>query len=438
MNMRIAQLTMDAQDKSRFEIHGKSSVKYHLKANHTVEAKRWFWALNNAIQWAKDEARDEEQQKQKELLHKRRAFQEQTGQVDRISDGPDASVNTGRSTVSSKVVLSTAALSVPSTRKSSAKRPTSSIADDQESTHESFEGGLAGDDTAHPTNTTTLIGDVDDDEEYGEDASSREVQPASKDAFNITAHSANLQLRLLAQVSGALRAQSATSPAMPIADPIISQATDTYEDAVQSLQTMVGDLLRIARDRDAYWQHRLEQEADLRRLWEDSMAKVAREQDELEGRIGESEEKRKRTKRALREALEGDIGAEEAHASLGIPQTAIQEESSKEPPAQQRRKSLRAPGRLKSTFAALTELSDSDSDEDEEFFDAVGAGAVEVVNVMPMSPSSKMPAIVREATSEELATSLSGYEEPVRKRLKMEADDRPKISLWVCMALYQL
>jgi hypothetical protein len=58
--MRIGKLYMDPQDKQRFEIQGKSSVKYHLKANHQVEAKRWFWALNNAIQWAKDEAREEE------------------------------------------------------------------------------------------------------------------------------------------------------------------------------------------------------------------------------------------------------------------------------------------------------------------------------------------------------------------------------------------
>lgn len=58
--MKIAKLYMDPQDKQRFEIQGKSSVKYHLKANHQVEAKRWYWALNNAIQWSKDEAREEE------------------------------------------------------------------------------------------------------------------------------------------------------------------------------------------------------------------------------------------------------------------------------------------------------------------------------------------------------------------------------------------
>src|SRR5947207_11937852 len=65
INMKIAQLYMEPQDKQRFEIHGKSSVKYHLKANHQVEAKRWYWALNNAIQWQKDEARVEEEKRRK-------------------------------------------------------------------------------------------------------------------------------------------------------------------------------------------------------------------------------------------------------------------------------------------------------------------------------------------------------------------------------------
>src|SRR5437762_3315270 len=64
--MRIAKLYMDPQDKQRFEIQGKSSVKYHLKANHQVEAQRWFWALNNAIQWSKDEAKEEERKKFKD------------------------------------------------------------------------------------------------------------------------------------------------------------------------------------------------------------------------------------------------------------------------------------------------------------------------------------------------------------------------------------
>ena len=71
------------------------------------------------------------------------------------------------------------------------------------------------------------------------------------------------------------------------------------------------------------------------------------------------------------------------------------------------------------------------------------AGEVEVVDVMP--PSSPPP-LVEEGTTDQtpskdkdlrtekladIKASFKGYEDPIRKRFKMEADNRPKISLWV-------
>ena len=113
-------------------------------------------------------------------------------------------------------------------------------------------------------------------------------------------------------------------------------------------------------------------------------------------------------------------------------------------PGRPRTKSIgfREPGRRKSTIADLTNLSDSDSDEDEEFFDAVDAGEVEVVDAMPLSPpplakgetTDRKPSMDRDLREDKLAeikTSFKGYEDPIRTRFKMEADNRPKISLWV-------
>ena len=113
-------------------------------------------------------------------------------------------------------------------------------------------------------------------------------------------------------------------------------------------------------------------------------------------------------------------------------------------PARSRTKSIgfREQGRRKSTIADLTNLSDSDSDEDEEFFDAVDAGEVEVVDVMPSSPpplskgdttDEKVSKYrdLREDKMADIKASFKGYEDPIRKRFKMEADNRPKISLWV-------
>lgn len=453
--MRISKLHLDPQDKTRFEIQGKSSVKYHLKANHIVEAKRWFWALNNAIQWTKDEAKEEEKQKQRQAEILRQA---KTGAREGVRDPESESTRLGHKSLVPTASIGAQLSTTPSrvSIQDSLYAPAILVGDDDGSVYGSYEPSAAANDMSRSIKSAkepAIPGDRDDDDEFGDDASSHEMQPASKDAFNITAHSASLQLNLLAQVSIALQKECSKEPALSLNDPSVMQAILTYETAVRSLQGLVGDLLKISRDRDAYWQHRLDREADVRRLWEDSMARVAKEQEELEGRIGESEDKRKRTKRALREALESTSAAQSRQSrpdSRALSQDHLQISDSlgklqvsNESAFSARRKSVgfRDLGRRKSTLADLTNISDSDEDEDEEFFDAIDSGEVEVVDEMPFSPSSPPPKTVaehqessidiREAKKAEILPSFKGYEDPIRKRLKMDADDRPKISLWV-------
>ncbi|KAL8819815.1 MAG: hypothetical protein Q9223_001821, partial [Gallowayella weberi] len=435
INMRIAKLHMDPQDKTRFEIEGKSSVKYHLKANHVVEAKRWFWVLNNAIQWTKDEAKNEEKKRQ----HSAEAFrQAKSSKISGKGLTPATAIGLSSSTTGSKVSL---------TDSSTGPGEVTDEGDDPVPESKDHNAGLISQQSTKNSRTAMIEGDLDDEEEYGDDASDNEMQPASKDAFNITAHSASLQLKLLSQVSTALQSESHKDPTMQLSHPTVVQAVSTYEAAVSSLEGLVKDLLKIARDRDAYWQYRLDREADVRRLWEDSMARVAKEQEELEGRIGESEDKRKRTKRALREALEGATPAASPVASRRPTQATDQISESLEKLQGDkdgflpRRKStgIKDLGRKKSTITELADISDSDSDEDEEFFDAVDAGEVEVVEEMPLpsveDTTAEKPQSVEEKDrrlrkKDEIAPSFKGYEDPVRTRLKMDIDDRPKISLW--------
>ena len=274
INMRIAQLYMDPKDKTNFEIQGKSSVKYHLKANHVVEAKRWFWALNNAIQWTKDEAKETEKQRQRmeEMLRQARA-----GHLPQLADDPQGLGTTDASKLTGKGLAPATAVGVPLTASSSRLSFQESIfGDDETPIYDSNEPGVVDGELARSVKgaqTAAIAGDLDEEEEYGDDASDHEIQPISKDAFNITAHSASLQLKLLAQVSAALQAESSKDEAASISDPTVKQALSTYESAVASLQGLVGDLLKISRDRDAYWQYRLDREADVRRLWEDSMVR---------------------------------------------------------------------------------------------------------------------------------------------------------------------
>lgn len=456
--MRIAKLHIDPQDNTKFEIQGKSSVKYHLKANHVVEAKRWFWALNNAIQWSKDEAKEEEKKKDKdaEMLRQARLERmEKQHQHTNSTIGP-ASLDNGKPAEKGLIATTTTGTSLGS-RSSVYLQGLAHIAgsapmDDGGSAYGSYEPSLTGYDLAHTVSnvgTTAVEEDADEDHDYDDDASIHEPKPGSKDAFNITAQSAKMQLDLLTQVMSALQAERSANPELTISDPTMVQATSAYEAAVRSLRDLLGNLLKISRDRDAYWQYRLDREINVRRLWEDSMARVAKEQEELENQIGVSEDKRKRTKRALRQALEGSSAVSSRPASRGISENHDQISEAfrtvtlgKDGELSPRRKSVgfREAGRRKSVIAELTNISDSESETDEEFFDAVDAGEIEVIAEMPVTaPNAAPPAKagdeligdLRELVKGQIVASFKGYEDPIRKRLTLKADNRPKISLWV-------
>ena len=190
------------------------------------------------------------------------------------------------------------------------------------------------------------------------------------------------------------------------------------------------------------------------------MAQVAQEQEILEARMGESEAKRKRTKRALRDALDSShpdsravpTGDDVASALDDVP---VDAEGAA---LRSRRKSIGGQsvlGRKVSALADIPGLSDSDSEDDEEFFDAVDAGEVEVAELPPATPQVTTPLLAASTTSintellndenvgldehgkelavvaHDISSSFKGYEDGIRTRLKMDADDRPKVSLWV-------
>ncbi|ODH50511.1 hypothetical protein GX48_03329 [Paracoccidioides brasiliensis] len=446
INMRIATLHMDAQDKTRFEIQGKSSVKYHLKANHVVEAKRWFWALNNAIQWTKDEAKEDDRRRTRNAESLRQAKLEQFDKQGLDSQSDSASVVCRPSGKNLAPPSSLGVLSHASSRLSlqTSRGGAESIrGEDESSNYAPNESTFSPQENNKlPTHLTShvLEGEAEDDD-CGDYASSNELQPSNKDAFNITAQSVRLQLYLLSNVSAALQAEKVKNPETRISDPSIDQALNAYEGAVSSLNSLVVDLLKISRDRDAFWQYRLDREADALKMWEDSMARVAQEHEELQSRIGESEEKRKRTKKALKEALEHPSTSTSRPISRGPSHVQIQDalevvkETVTENLAFTERKTSKELRRKKSLITEFTNLSDSESDEDEEFFDAVDAGEVKVVEVPPEKVVEARDSVsnIRASKLDEIALSFKGYEDPIRKRLKMDADDRPKISLWAIL-----
>ena len=217
------------------------------------------------------------------------------------------------------------------------------------------------------------------------------------------------------------------------------QALASYESAVGNLKGLIGDLLRISRDRDAYWQYRLDREANVRRMWEESMAKVAKDQEELENRFGESEIKRRKQKRALREVLE-EYEADDHKPPRGLEDEFVEASEEPQPASADQSGSSSQALRRKATLANLAaDMSEDESDEDDEFFDAVGAGEVEVVQMPDTSPrvsTTDAPledANIYEIKHTQIATAFIGYEDGPRTKFNMDEDNRPKVSLWVTL-----
>ncbi|KAI0475950.1 oxysterol binding protein [Xylariaceae sp. FL0804] len=430
ISMRIATLHMSPDEKTKFEIIGKSSVKYTLKANHEVEAKRWFWALNNAIQWMKDQAKEDERHKAQsaEMLRQARDNLDKPTDLSHTdSHSEAASTGAPRSSVSLGRYPSS---KLPGPRASVARASTAGSVD--EDFHDVGNAEARAQSHGAPVIPADIDGDDDDDDDDYMDKSSRGESPtATKDAFNITAQSARLQLDTLAQVSAALQAEANSNPTMSLVDPRASQALATYDAAIRSLKGLMGDLLRISKDRDAHWQYRLDQETEMRQMWEESMAKVAAEQEVLEARVGESELKRKITKRALREMIGGsaESGRPSSRASMTDPAetSAVAEKANGQAPNSPSMKSTRRPTAL----SQVVDISSDSESEQEEFFDAVDAGEVDV---HPMPPSDVVPAadskqdIVVSGT--DVSSAFKGYENGFRTRLKLDEDNRPKIGLW--------
>ena len=423
INMKIAKLHMSADEKTKFEIIGKSSVKYTLKANHEVEAKRWFWALNNSIQWTKDQAKEEQRQVARSAEWLKQAKAEQSGSLSlHDSHSESASLSDLQRSISQGPSRSVSSVKIPGQKPEFTRASTVGSFDDDEFTDFGTEGDAS---RVHGNGGGAGIpGGDDDEDDYGDDKSVPEEPSATKDALNITAQSAKLQLETMSNVHAALLGQLSQSPATPLSDTKVTKALTTYDAAIRSLTGLVGDLLRISKDRDAFWQYRLDRESNMRRMWEESMQQVAREQEELEARVGEAELKRRLTKKALKEVMEGGaVGVVSGNHTPTIEKAADEIDA-------EARTAMRKLGRRGTALDQLGELSESDSGDEEEFFDAVDAGEVELAEMPADQTVQDGSAIV--VSGLDISPSFKGYENGIRHRLKMDADDRPKISLWVC------
>lgn len=415
INMKKAGVHLDSSEKTRFEINmDGSSTKFHLKANHKVETNRWVWALTNAIQYSKDQ----------EKLRKQQAHHQSS-----LSDGGDGSVQLERTNTRQ---------SQSSARSSSMRQQLSSVANGENSSRFINQSQTAsgnkrnpsgGQQSVDPTLAANFIeNDMDrkDDEDraFAEDDDVSEISGEDNAPFEsqqgVLEDTINVELSAMSDLIQSLTAGEASGA---LSADRLSGGLSIFQQSLETLKSAAVQYTKQSNLRERFYQRKLEQSEAQQRLWAQNIRELELDHERIQGELHKAIQKKKETSKLLQQQKgnSGNSGAAAA-ATGGVAAATAATASSTRSKSEE----------------SCAGVSVDDDDSDDEFFDVEEAMETDTKSVaespesaenyedsskMTSTQASKNESIVNES-------SFAGYEDPPRERLKMEVDDRPKISLW--------
>lgn len=390
INMSVAILHASTAESLKFEISsklGKSYPSFFLKATHHSEASRWIEALRLNIEYAKE---------------------------------PLSLTRTGSGASNYIASLNGEGLG----RRSSAIRRTGERAPDGDR-----DGSVLGDDETY----------------YGEtDGAS---VPRAED-FELLASTWKSQLETTQQLVRSLGAGG-----------VQMDVKQALESSLGSLNASLAEYVDVVGQRERYFSRKFERETEIKRLWEQTMSDVATSHAQVEQSLALELEKSRSDNLRKRAALVGVRANILAASPATTPNVVTAEPGeyltanpdlaglpSLVTPSGQARSPIRSLSPRRTRAATLmrpldqVELEelvesalagDAESDEeDEEFFEAIESGAINITEDLPISPE-------RAAPSEEYLQSMDltpykGYEN-LRTKLPIDTDNRPPVSLWAIL-----
>ncbi|KAJ3265368.1 hypothetical protein HK104_006300, partial [Borealophlyctis nickersoniae] len=266
----IANVVMpDSNDKSRFDVIGKGSVEYSLKARSPADAKKWVWALMESKKWM----------------------------LDRLKEGPpavtvqaeEASSWDGENSEDEKVGASTESLKSGATTENlhhgslGALETGEKIENKRLSVAEGGEGG--------PTSAGTSAASFDLDRnsvapsQKGEDHDT--VHTTSTDDIRTLIYLLNVQMDVQQRVVEAVvdavgsdesesarraRADNASSGEMQGVD--LKTLPSLLKSSTKHVQDTIAKLIKLSESRERYWSRKLKREVESRKRWEEVVRKV--------------------------------------------------------------------------------------------------------------------------------------------------------------------
>ncbi|KAJ7674024.1 Oxysterol-binding protein-domain-containing protein [Mycena polygramma] len=464
-------------ERMRFEIHsgagGRGGEKWYMKANHPVEAGRWVAAISANVAWAK--AREGENGDGDEAP--RGGTTSGAASIHGVNGGGGggaASIMSSSSSVGGGMggrqrLVSVLKKSTAGSIASRHRTHTASVSD-VDSTISEYNGNSngngngqsrrdSGEASPKPAESDADNGDADEEEDEDDD-----------DRFDDSSASASIHTRRVAaphESTFDLLGNSATAQ-LELTLGLVNSTNGGPADALRDGLAMVSEFVSIARERDVWWRKKLSRARAKQSAWERSLASAVRE-----GEILEKELRMRSRKRGSRFFDAGDTAAlagggsgtlkARKRASVLPAATVVEADREEErelvqspvqaelplrseaasvapatiaPPAPPAR-STTADTLIPPTAAASTSEGRSymnygdaesmiDTDEEDEFFDAIEANTIPnlVVHEALKSPTHSELALPQTVNVEPYA----GYQH-LREQLVL-SDARPSTSLW--------
>jgi hypothetical protein len=413
-------------EKLRFEVHstpsrGRTHVqKWYMKANHPVEASRWTQCISRAIELAKQSCKASE------------------------SDTSSIFRHSGRSAVNSSLSVH---------RKD---RDTESVSSSLVPTDD--EGGehLFRDDSSLQTREN----DERHDASSGNDSTDRiyHTDTPPHESFELLGNSTAAQLELTTQLLSDLSSPST----------LASRAVElngALKESLKTVQSMLNEYLHMIKERDDWWRARISREQRRQSVWEQSLQSVVQEGEVLERELRRHSRRHTRiesstsggegvgTVKARPSALplsppmeDVELGIQELTPDTAVPAispgrrrsspvsgeasagigAALTHALSTVPPAV-RRMSLQRPSSVgvAGITRSIEEEEAVDTDEEDEFFDAIESNALPNLVVHEALTGQSEPLLPKHVDK----SQYGGYR-VVRKELDLKSDNRPPTSLW--------
>ncbi|KAJ8082725.1 hypothetical protein PM082_008581 [Marasmius tenuissimus] len=437
-------------DKLHFEVHstpskGRTSVqKWYMKANHPVEAARWAQAIGKSIEWCKKDSGSSPRPDADTTPSSRTASTHDQGghshtSSPSIGSSSLLSFSGGKSTISVPSMDSARhSLSGLSIKRVVTKgrnafgggEPSQASADD----HNADTGGLT-DERASPDSGAF---DNDDRESMDDGASSAKSIRSipHSDNFELHGNATAAQLELTGQLlSNAVNGSGQ------------GKGLDALQESYGTVQGMISEYIQMVKEREDWYKQKLESERQRQRAWEESLATVVKEGEMLENELRMRSRNRgsrffdagspstftdgmNTLKARQRSALAGRLTDERTGSAS--PRGSILKPIVQSPGVEGLPESSEPPTPVTAVTQAVVTSATvddelDDTDEEDEFFDAIEANALPNL-VVPEQLKSPTHSLEESVISKELTLPFMGYQN-LRSKLEVIAE-RPPTSLW--------